>query len=71
MLTKEKAMSTHVDNYSARKAVDDAGAEIAQAILNYREGEIDLGELVTLVTYHIPEATQQQVVEAASRRYDA
>ena len=66
-------MSTHTktDNYSARKAVDDAGAEIAQAILNYREGEIDLGELVSLVTYHIPEATQQQVVEAAARRYDA
>ena len=64
-------MSTYTDNYSARKAVDDAGAEIARAILNYREGEIDLGELVTLVTYHVPEATQQQVVEAVARRHDA
>ena len=62
---------TSIDNYSARKAVDDAGAEIARAILDYREGDIDLGELVTLVTYHIPEATQEQVVEAAARRYDA
>ena len=62
---------TQIDNYSARKAVDDAGAEIAKAILDYREGDIDLGELVSLVTYHIPEVTQEQVVEAAARRYDA
>lgn len=62
---------TNIDNYSARKSVDDAGAEIAKAILDYREGEIELGELVALVTYHIPEATQEQVVAAAAQRYDA
>ena len=57
MLTKEKAMST--DNFTARKVHDDAGAEIAQAILNFREGDIDFEELVSLVHFHIQKQPSQ------------
>ena len=45
-------MST--DNFTARKVHDDAGAEIAQAILNFREGDIDFQELVSLVHFTSP-----------------
>lgn len=57
------------DNYTARKAHDDAGAEIAVAITNYREGDIDLGELFSVINYHIPDATVEQVIEAARTTY--
>ena len=59
------------DNFTARKAADDAGAEIAAAILALREGDIDFGELVSLVNFHIPGATVADVEAAASARFDA
>jgi hypothetical protein len=62
-------MST--DNFTARKVHDDAGAEIAAAILNFREGDIDFQELVSLVHFHIPEATIGDIETATTQRYDA
>ena len=69
MLTKEKAMRT--DNFTQRKTHDDAGAEIAAAILNFREGDIDFQELVSLVHFHIPEATVADIEKATTQRFDA
>ncbi len=57
------------DNYTSRKALDDAGAEIAVAITNYREGDIDFDELLSVANYHIPDATVEQVIEAAQTTY--
>jgi hypothetical protein len=62
-------MST--DNFTARKAVDDAGAEIAAAILCFREEEISFTELFSLVIHHIPTATVADVEAATKRRFDA
>jgi len=59
------------DAHSQRKAADDAGAEIAAAILALREGDIDFDELVSLVTFHIPGATVADVEAAANTRFDA
>ena len=65
------SVQTIPDNYSERKRQDDAGAEIAQSIMLYREGDIELSELLALVTFHIPEATEEQVIQATKRRFDA
>jgi hypothetical protein len=59
------------DNFTARKAADDAGAEIAAAILEFREGDIDFQELVSLVHFHVPSATVADVEAATRRRFDA
>jgi hypothetical protein len=59
------------DNFTARKAVDDAGAEIAAAILCFREEEISFTELFSLVIHHIPTATVADVEAATQRRFDA
>jgi hypothetical protein len=59
------------DNFTARKAADDAGAEIAAAILEFREGDIDFQELVSLVHFHVPGATVADVEAATQRRFDA
>ena len=59
------------DNFTARKAADDAGAEIAAAILEFREGLISFNDLVGLVNFHIPGATAADVEAATQRRFDA
>ena len=59
------------DAHSQRKAVDDAGAEIAAAILCFREEEISFTELFSLVIHHIPTATVAEVEAATQRRFDA
>ena len=63
--------NTKSDAHSQRKAADDAGAEIAAAILALREGDIDFQELVSLVNFHIPGATVADVEAAANARFDA
>jgi hypothetical protein len=61
------------DNFTARKAVDDAGAEISAAILEFREGNVSFQELVSLVSFHIPGVTAADVEAGieTQRRFDA
>jgi hypothetical protein len=63
--------NTKADAHSQRKAADDAGAEIAAAILALREEEISFAELFSLVIHHIPTATVADVIAATQRRFDA
>ena len=63
--------NTKADAHSQRKAADDAGAEIAAAILCFREEEISFTELFSLVIHHIPTATVADVEAATQRRFDA
>ena len=59
------------DNFTATQSTRRRRRRNRAAILNFREGDIDFQELVSLVHFHIPEATLGDIEKATTQRYDA